>query len=153
MKPDDKDDRFLLSKGYRHGDRVLLFDGVCVLCNAGVDFILRHDTKRRLKMTALQGEVGKTLLRKYNAPTDLSTVVLIQENKAYTKSAAIFNVGKNLNWYLSIPSQLGMLITPGRVADYIYTNWIANKRYQLFGKKDECRLVEDSDVNRSRFLI
>lgn len=143
-------DAVLRDKGYSPGDVVLLFDGVCVLCNAGVDFVLKHDTSKEIKFAALQSDVGQILLDKFNAPKDLSTVVLIQDNKAFTKSEAVLRVGRHLNWYFSIPAVLALMGLPKPVRDYFYSNAVAKNRYEWFGEKEECRLVDDE--NRSRFL-
>lgn len=143
-------DTILRDKGYRPGDLVLLFDGVCVLCNAGVDFVLKHDISKQIKFAALQSDVGQMLLDKFNAPKDLSTVVLIQDNKAFTKSEAILRVGRHLNWYFSIPAALALMGLPKPVRDYFYSNVVAKNRYEWFGEKEECRLVDEE--NLSRFL-
>lgn len=141
----------LRSKGYERGDVVLLFDGSCVLCNAGVDFVLAHDESRRLKFAALQSDVGRMLLHKFDAPRDLSTVVLVQDNQAFVRSEAVLRVGKLLNWYLAAPSQLALMAVPKPLRDLFYSNVIAKNRYDWFGRKDECRLVDEE--NRSRFLL
>lgn len=144
-------DTLLRNKGYKSGDLVLLFDGVCVLCNAGVDFVLQHDTSKTMKFAALQSDVGQLLLDKFNAPKDLSTVVLIQDNKAYTKSEAVLRVGQYLNWYFAVPATLAHVALPKPVRDLFYSNVVAKNRYDWFGEKEECRLVDDE--NRSRFIL
>lgn len=145
------DDEYLRQKGYKRGDRVLLFDGVCVMCNAGVDFAIRNDPQKKLKLAALQSDVGKVLLRKFDAPTDLSTVVLLEGDTAYIKSDAVLRAGRHLGWYLGMPAQLALVTIPKALRDHVYSEWVAKNRYDWFGKKDECRLVDPK--HRSRFLI
>lgn len=148
--PSLNDSALLRAKGYQRGDRVLLFDGVCVLCNAGVDFVLRHDEHHAFKFAALQSDVGRALLHKFDAPTDLSTVVLVDGGRAYVRSEAVLRIGMQLGWYFALPAQLALFAVPKAVRDYLYSNVIAKNRYDWFGKKDECRFVDES--NRSRFL-
>lgn len=144
------DNALLHAKGYRPGDRVLLFDGVCVLCNAGVDFVIRYDQSRAFKFAALQSDVGRALLHKFEAPTDLSTVVLVDAGRAYVRSEAVLRVGMQMGWYFALPAQVALFAVPKPLRDHLYSHVIANNRYDWFGKKDECRLVDES--NRSRFL-
>lgn len=147
----DSIEETLQKSGYKSGDTVLLFDGICMLCNAGVDFVLEKDTSEQIKFAALQSQVGQALLEKFDAPKDLSTVVFIENNKAYIKSEAVLRVGRHLNWYFSVPAQLALLGVPKPVRDFLYSNVLAKNRYQWFGEKEECRLLDDQ--HRSRFLF
>lgn len=142
----------LLNSGYRPGDRVILFDGVCILCNAGVDLILRFDTSNHFKLAALQSPVGLALLDKFDAPKDLSTVVLIDaDGSAHTKSDAVLRIARYLNWYFALPAHIVALTIPRPVRNLMYTHVLAKHRYFVFGKRDTCRLVDPQ--NQSKFLL
>ena len=117
---------------------LILFDGVCNFCNFWVNFALKRDRKKKLKFTTLQGETAKQLLLKYNInPTSLSSVILIDNGKAYTQSSAAIRICKYLNggWKLFY----GLMIIPKFIRDFFY-NIIARNRYKWFGKKEECMM-------------
>jgi predicted DCC family thiol-disulfide oxidoreductase YuxK len=129
-------------------EKIILFDGVCNFCNYWVNFAIKHDRKKKLKFTTLQGEKAKQILPQYNInPTSLSSVIFIDKGKAYTQSSAAIKICKHLNggWKLFY----GLIIVPKFIRDAIY-NWIARNRYKWFGKKDSC-IVPTSEL-RERFL-
>lgn len=117
---------------------ILLFDGVCNLCEGFVQFIIRHDKKGRLQLGSLQSEEGKALLREYGINEDyIGSVVLIENGKAYTHSTAALRACR----YLSAPWRWLRYLTfiPRLTRDKIY-HFIARNRYKWFGKKQECWL-------------
>ena len=117
---------------------VVLFDGVCNLCDGAVKFIIRHDKKKVFLFASLQSEAGQRLLEQYNFPPDeLNSFILIDKGKAYTRSTGALMVAKKLNglW----PVLYSYIIIPAFIRDSIY-NWIGTNRYKWFGKKDECML-------------
>ncbi len=117
---------------------IVLFDGVCNLCNGAVKFIIRHDKKKVFLFASLQSEAGKKILAQYNFPPDeLNSFILIDKGKAYTRSTGALMVAKKLNglW----PVLYSYIIIPAFIRDSIY-NWIGTNRYKWFGKKDECML-------------
>lgn len=127
---------------------IILFDGVCNLCNGSVQFILKKDRKKKFLFGSLQGKTGQEYLRKYNLPTDeFHSFMLIEDNVLYTRSTAILRVLKHLGrgW------QLLYVFTylPQVVRDGLY-KLIAKNRYRLFGKKDACRIPTAAE--RDRFL-
>lgn len=127
---------------------VILFDGVCNFCNYWVNFAIKRDRKKKLKFTTLQGETAKQLLPQYNInPTSLSSVILIDNGKAYTQSSAAIRICKYLNggWKLFY----GLMIIPKFIRDLFY-NIIARNRYKWFGKKEEC-MIPTPEL-RERFL-
>ncbi|MFZ1264246.1 MAG: thiol-disulfide oxidoreductase DCC family protein [Chitinophagaceae bacterium] len=127
---------------------IILFDGVCNFCNYWVNFAIKRDRKKKLRFTPLQGETAKRLLPEYTInPTSLSSVILIDNGKAYTQSSAAIRICKHLNggWKLFY----GLIIIPKFVRDFFY-NIIARNRYKWFGKKDQC-MIPPADW-KERFL-
>lgn len=117
---------------------IVLFDGVCNLCNGAVQFIIRHDKKNIFMFASLQSEVGRKILEQYNFSLDeFNSFILIENNKAYTRSTGALRVAKKLNglW----PLLYGFIIIPKFIRDSIY-NWVAGNRYKWFGKKDACMI-------------
>jgi len=130
---------------------VVLFDGVCNLCNHTVDFILRHDPHSYFYFASLQSEIAQQLLSGYpNAGTyasQLDTVLLVEKGKVYEKSSAVLRIASRLSWqwqWLRIFS-----IVPRPLRNRLY-DWVARNRYRWFGKKSTCRLP--SPAERARFL-
>lgn len=127
---------------------VILFDGVCNFCNAGVNFIIKQDKKGIFRFAALQSEAGQKLLQLYHLPKeDFDSFVLVDKGKAYKRSSAGLKVYQRLSWYWQW-TQL-FWIVPKLVRDGVY-NVIAKNRYRWFGKKEAC-MIPTPDV-RSRFL-
>lgn len=128
---------------------IVLFDGVCVLCNAASRFVLRHDPPPgRFKLATLQSEAGKRLMREYNLPAESQeSLVLIEGGCAYTQSTAALRLARGLGlpWSLAY----GFIIVPRLLRDAIY-RWIARNRYRWFGQCDVCMMPSEDD--RSRFL-
>ena len=78
--------------------KIILFDGVCNLCNSSVNFVINHDPKKRFKFAALQSEVGQKLILDYEIDTTKTdSIILIDNNKAYVKSTAALRIAKYLN--------------------------------------------------------
>lgn len=128
--------------------RVILFDGVCNFCNYWVNFAIKRDSKKKLRFTPLQGETAKRLLPQHNInPTSLSSVIFIDNRKAWTQSSAAIRICKHLDggWKLFY----GLIIIPKFIRDFFY-NIIARNRYKWFGKKESC-MVPAQDL-RERFL-
>lgn len=131
----------LRARGYKNTDKVVLYDGVCGLCNRGVRALLRLDTDAKFKYAALQSDAGHVLLKRHGAPTDLSTMVYVANGKAYTRSDAVLNIAKDLGSPLALPATLVAATVPRPVRDFVYTRIIARNRYAVFGKSDVCQLV------------
>ena len=127
---------------------IILFDGVCNLCNVAVQFIIRHDKKNTFMFTSLQSEVGQKLLAQYNfLPDELNSFILIENNKAYTRSTGALKVAKKLNGIF--PMLYSFIIIPKILRDSIY-DLVARNRYKWFGKKDECMIP--TPQLKARFL-
>ncbi len=118
------------------GKKIILFDGVCNLCNGAVTFIIKRDKHDRFRYAPLQSEVGKALARKYAIDTSkIDTIILIDEEGYYTKSAAALNIA----WHLSggYPLLYSLMILPAFIRDQMYDG-IAQNRYRWFGKRESC---------------
>lgn len=117
---------------------ILLFDGVCNLCNGAVRFIIERDPAGIFRFASLQSEAAKQLLGQFpEAPRDISTIVLIEHNRLYTKSDAALRAARHLPgaW----PALYGFIIIPPAIRNIIY-DWIARNRYRWFGKQDQCMM-------------
>lgn len=117
---------------------LLLFDGVCNLCNGLVNFVLDHDSEGDFLLGALQSEAARPYLRAFGVdPEALDTVVLIENGQLYRRSTAALRVVRRLDapWLLLY----GLVVVPRPVRDWMYDR-IASNRYQWFGKRSECRV-------------
>ncbi len=117
---------------------IILFDGVCNLCNSVVQFIFKRDKKNYFNFASLQSAQGQKMLAQYNLlSNDVNSFVLIENGKAYTRSTGALKVAKKLNglW----PLLYSFIIIPKFIRDNIY-KWIAKNRYKWFGKKKECMI-------------
>jgi predicted DCC family thiol-disulfide oxidoreductase YuxK len=127
---------------------IILFDGVCNLCNAGIQSVVKKDKKRKFRFASLQGEKGQALLREFNlAGPHLDSFVLIEGDKAYTRSTAALRIAKLTGGFWKI--LYGLIIVPRFIRDAVY-NLIARNRYRWFGKKEEC-MIPTPEL-RDRFL-
>jgi predicted DCC family thiol-disulfide oxidoreductase YuxK len=120
------------------GEAVVLFDGVCRLCSASVQFLLRRDKKARLHFAALQSRAGQALLRQCRQPSGAGdTMVFIESGRAYFKSTAGLRLARYLTWPWPLCS-LGLAL-PADLRDWCYDR-LARHRYRLFGRRSECLL-------------
>jgi predicted DCC family thiol-disulfide oxidoreductase YuxK len=127
---------------------VILFDGVCNLCNSAVQFIIKHDKKNIFRFASLQSETGQKLLDEYNLPlNELNSFILIESNKAYSRSTGALRVATKLNGILSW--LYVFIIIPKMFRDSIY-DLVARNRYKWFGKKEEC-MIPTPEL-KARFL-
>lgn len=127
---------------------IVLFDGVCNLCNGVVQFVLPRDPEGRFRFAPLQSESGQELLRRHDFETDAyDTIVLVDGDRTYTKSDAVLRMAEVLGWPYSL-FRVGRVL-PRSVRDWLYDR-IADNRYDWFGRKSQC-MVPTEDV-RDRFL-
>lgn len=126
---------------------VLLFDGVCNLCNSFVRLVVRNDDEGVFQFAPLQSDIGQELLERHDLATEeFDSVVLVEDGECYTKSTAALRVCRQLEFPLSL---LGPFLSlPKVLRDPVY-DFVATHRYRLFGKSDECQLP-DPEV-RKRF--
>lgn len=128
--------------------RVILFDGVCKLCNAWTRFVIRHDRAHRLKLASVQSPAGQRLLEHFDMPTTyFDTVLYIEGDRAYVKSDALLRIVGQLGWPWKLLAVARLC--PRFVRDWCYDR-IARNRYHLFGRFDAC--VLPSADHEGRFL-
>ncbi|MDP4125771.1 MAG: thiol-disulfide oxidoreductase DCC family protein [Bacillota bacterium] len=128
-------------------EKIILFDGECNFCNRMVQFIIKRDPKGIFKFSSLQSVVGKEMLRKYNVPGNIDSLVLIEDDQCYIRSTAALRIFKNLKGAWRVTKYL--LMVPRPIRDFFYSI-ISKYRYQLFGKKNDCMIPSPED--RKRFL-
>lgn len=131
-----------------HNQPIILFDGVCNLCNNAVNFVIKRDKKNLIQFVSLQSETAKVLLANCNMEAEeMKSFVFVEEGKPYTQSTAALKVCRYLTglW----PLLYGFIIVPCFIRDGIY-KWIAKNRYKWFGKKNECMIP--SPELQSKFL-
>jgi predicted DCC family thiol-disulfide oxidoreductase YuxK len=127
-----------LPPGVGSTDRVVLFDGVCNLCTAWSQFLIRHDPAATFKLAPMQSPAGQAVLRWAGMDTDeYLTMVVVEGRRIYTRSSAFFRVmrGLGLPWSLLVIFAL----VPRVLRDWVYDR-IAKNRYTLFGRRDSCLL-------------
>jgi predicted DCC family thiol-disulfide oxidoreductase YuxK len=127
---------------------VVLFDGVCNLCNAWVRFVVRHDRAGIFRFAAQQSPIGQAMIGEHiSGSRQLSSVILVAGDSVSTESTAVLEICARLHppW-----SWIGLLrVIPRRVRDTCY-RFVVRHRYQWFGRTDTCQ-VPSADV-RSRFI-
>ncbi len=116
---------------------LVLFDGVCNLCNGTVDFILKRDRKKQFRFVALQSESGELIRKKYHFPEGIDSVIFILEGKVFYESDAAMEIAR----LLPVPWKWATIfkLVPVGFRNAVY-QWIARNRYRWFGKKEECRI-------------
>jgi predicted DCC family thiol-disulfide oxidoreductase YuxK len=127
---------------------IIFFDGVCNLCNASIDFIIKRDKNNRFLVGALQDAHSRKVLAQYQVNENyLDSLVLLQDGEIHYKSTAALKIAKALSglWPIFYP----LINLPEGFRDKLY-DWIASNRYSWFGKKNTCRLPTSEE--RSKFL-
>ena len=133
---------------------LILFDGVCNLCNGFVNFVIDRDPDGYFKFAALQSEAAQQLLDDYEGETSteggeniLRSVVLIENGQVYRKSTAALRIARHLTgaW----PLFVALMVLPRALRDAVY-DVIAARRYDWFGRQDQCRVP--TPALKDRFL-
>lgn len=129
--------------------RIILFDGVCNLCNGSVIFILQREKNPVFKFASIQSEAGKELLEWCGLPQDFNqAVVFIDRGKIYLGSTAALKIGQQLRFPWSFLSYAAFVV-PKVLRDWVYSQ-IAAHRYRWFGKRDVCMVPTEN--LQARFL-
>lgn len=127
---------------------VVLFDGVCNLCEGSVKFLIQRDPEGVFRFAPLQSAVAEELLAGHDIdPTDLDSVVLVEGESVYTKSDAVLRAASHLGGIYRLLPPFGIL--PRKLRNGVY-DFVADRRYGWFGKKEQC-MMPTPDI-RSRFL-
>jgi len=126
---------------------IVLFDGICNLCNSSVQFMIDHDPDAHLRFASLQSEVGQALLAQHHLPTqNFKSLILIEGDQIFARSTAALKIARYLRGYrwLSL-----FLWVPAFLRNGVY-DLIARNRYQWFGQSESCRIP--TPELKSRFL-
>ena len=119
--------------------KIILFDGVCNLCNSAVQFVIKHDKKDIFRFVALQSELGKEILAHIGIDTkNIDSIVLYEPGVAYYyKSSAAIQIARNLGgfWHFGTAFR----IIPTGIRNQLY-DYIAKNRYKWYGKKESCMI-------------
>lgn len=127
---------------------VVLFDGVCNLCDGFVSWLIRHDTSGQFLLASLQGQTGQRLcpdIRESSASE--WSIVLIEHGGRYEQSDAVIRIVSSLPGVFRVTRAL--LLVPRPLRDLVY-RWVARNRYRWFGKRQTCRVPTVDE--RRRFL-
>ena len=125
---------------------VIVFDGVCVICNGWVRFLLRHDRRGRYRFAAMQNESGRALLHAHGLdPADPVSFLLVEDGRAWTDTDAIVRVLQGLGgpWHAAALAR----VVPRGLRDRAYRG-LARNRYRWFGRHDQCLLPSPEQAPR-----
>mgnify|MGYP001549052051 CR=1 FL=1 len=134
-----------MTSNHKH---IILFDGVCNLCNGVVKFIIKRDKDAKFKFAALQSFAAQDLLKRYHLPTDtLDTFIYIRNNVAFKRSSAALYLFNDLGGIYKL--LFVGIIVPKIIRDLFY-RISARSRYSIWGRRDSC-MIPTEDI-KSRFL-
>ena len=119
--------------------KLILFDGVCNLCNAAIQYVIKHDKRDVFIFTPLQSNIGKQITEQFKIDTNTidSKLLYSQENGLKSKSSAALQIAKGLGFPNNLMSVF--FIIPTFIRNRVY-DYIAKNRYKWYGKKDECMI-------------
>lgn len=128
--------------------KIILFDGVCNLCNSSVNFVIKKDKNDVFRFAALQSEIGSQYINKFNIdPSQTDSIILIDVDKHYIKSSAALTIAKSLKGVY--PLLYAFIIVPAFIRNWVY-DYIAKNRYKWYGKKESC-MIPTPEL-KSKFL-
>lgn len=120
--------------------QLILFDGVCNLCNSSVLYVIKRDTTNTFLFAPLQSKIGKDIINRFNVDTSKTDSILLFNPKTQSisyKSSAALRISKLLNFPTNLLSIF--LIVPPFIRDWVY-NFVAKNRYNWYGKKESCMI-------------
>ncbi|WP_316834581.1 thiol-disulfide oxidoreductase DCC family protein [Pedobacter nutrimenti] len=127
---------------------IIFFDGVCNLCNASVQFVIKRDVKDHFRFSALQNEYAKAHLKEFEISSlNSSTILLLENGKLYTRSTAALRIARQLSglW----PLCYGLIVIPAFIRDVVYKT-ISKYRYKIWGRSETCMIP--SPELKAKFL-
>lgn len=129
--------------------KIILFDGVCNLCNSSVQFVIQHDTKDVFRFVSLQSELGQEILKHIGInPINIDSIVLYEPGIAYYyKSDAALEIAKNIGGLFHFGTVFKII--PAGIRNQLY-DYIAKNRYKWYGKQEHC--IIPSKELKSKFL-
>ena len=128
------------------GQKVILFDGHCVLCSANARFVLRHDRRRRFRLAAAQSEAGEALQARHRLNrAALETIAVIDGGDVLTESDAVIAIAAGLGWPWRAAAAARLV--PHALRDPLY-RWVARNRYRWFGRRETCWRPDPADADR-----
>jgi predicted DCC family thiol-disulfide oxidoreductase YuxK len=129
-------------------DNIVLFDGVCNLCNSAVNFLIDIDKKNQLHFASLQSDFGQQVLRNFQMQTDnFDTFIFLHQGKLFTRSSGALEIMRLLGgfWYLLY----FFIVVPPFIRDGVY-KMVSKNRYKWFGSQEACRIP--TPELKARFL-
>lgn len=119
-------------------DHLILFDGVCNLCNTSVHFVIDRDSSRTFRYASLQSALGQSIQERFGRnPQQIDSVVYVENGRYYDRSTAALKIARHLDgfWrWLYV-----FILIPPMIRNVVY-DWIGRNRYRWFGKQDACRM-------------
>ncbi len=117
---------------------IILFDAECILCSVNAQFVLTHDSKKRFRLAAMQGEVGSGLYRRFGIdPTNPDSIIVVDGDKMLRDSDAVLAIYAGLGWPWKALALFRLV--PRVIRDPLYL-FVARNRYRIFGKRKSCWL-------------
>jgi predicted DCC family thiol-disulfide oxidoreductase YuxK len=118
--------------------KIILFDGVCNLCDSAVQFVIKHDKKDDFRFVALQSDLGQEITKHIGITKNIDSIILYQPGIAYYyKSEAVLEIAKSLGGIFYLVALFS--IFPTSFNNHIY-DYIAKNRYKWYGKKESCMI-------------
>ena len=125
--------------------KVVLFDGECNFCNRSVQFIIKRDQNKKFKFASLQSTIGRELVEKHSIPKSIDSVVLVDNERAYTKSSAVLRIALGLDRYWNLLSIF--LLVPVPIRNIVY-DLIAKNRHKFLKQHNQCMIPAKEDLDR-----
>jgi predicted DCC family thiol-disulfide oxidoreductase YuxK len=127
---------------------VVLFDGVCNLCNGFVRFVIRRDPRGRFRFASLQSDAAANLLQRHGIhEAVLESVILVESGRVFARSTAALRIARRLRF--PWPLAYGLIAIPRPLRNAMY-DWVAHNRYHWFGKREAC-MIPTPEL-RARFM-
>jgi predicted DCC family thiol-disulfide oxidoreductase YuxK len=125
------------------GKKIILFDGVCNLCDTAVQYIIKYDKLDVFRFVSLQSELGQSILKHIGIQSDnIDSIVLYEPGIAYYyKSSAALEIAKNLKGIFTLATLFRFL--PSGIRDLLY-DYVAKNRYRWYGKKESCSVMTEN---------